>query len=259
MGHDMNIMELFTPQKKTWLYKVNPAVKFALLFILFIIVFFNQNYAFVFYQLIATAAIVFIFSGYSLRRLLLFSLPILLTLVTSTFTMILFGRGETVWWQWGIIKISEESFYQGLLLGFKSACFGFISLIFLLTSRPMMMFYAFMQQFKLPAKYAYSFIAAFRMVPMIIDEFQIRTNALKVRGVQFSKGFKGIYERMRLYTIPLFAQSIRRAQRLGVAMEAKRFHMSVKRTYYYPTSYSWWDILFSLFLISIVIVTYVLA
>src|SRR5699024_12571721 len=88
----MNIMELFTPQKKTWLYKVNPAVKFALLFILFIIVFFNQNYAFVFYQLIATAAIVFIFSGYSLRRLLLFSLPILLTLVTSTFTMILFVR-----------------------------------------------------------------------------------------------------------------------------------------------------------------------
>lgn len=255
----MNIMELFTPQKKTWLYHVNPAIKFALLFVLFIIVFFSQSYTFALNQLIASAAIVFFFSGYPWRRLILFSLPILLTLITSTFTMILFGRGEIVWWQWGIIKISEESFYQGLLLGFKSASFGFISLIFLLTSRPMMMFYAFMQQFKLPAKYAYSFIAALRIVPIIVDELRTRTNALKVRGVQFSKGIKGLYERMRFYSIPLFAQSIRRAQRLGVAMEAKRFHIGAERTYYYPTSYSWWDALFALFLLVVGIVTYVLA
>src|SRR5699024_12585175 len=55
---------------------------------------------------------------------------------------------EIIWWQWGIIKISEESFYKGLLLGFKSASFGFLSLIFLLTSRPVMLFYALMQQLR---------------------------------------------------------------------------------------------------------------
>lgn len=117
------------------------------------------------------------------------------------------------------------------------------------------MFYAFMQQFKLPAKYAYSFIVAFRIVPIIVEELQTRTNALKIRDVQFSKGFKGLYERMRLYSVPLFAQSVLRAQRLAVAMEAKRFQIGAERTYYYPTSYSWWDALFALFLPTIGVVT----
>src|SRR5690625_6440144 len=106
--------------------------------------------------------------------------------------MMMFGKGSNIWWSWGIIKISEESFYYGLLLGFKTACFGFLSLTLLLTSRPILLFYALMQQFKFPPKYAYSFIASISLMPVIMEELQTRSNALKVRGVQFSKGIKGV-------------------------------------------------------------------
>lgn len=254
----MNVFKWFTPRRITWLYDVNPAVKFLVFFFLFIVVFFNKSNAFVFNQMIMAALLLYLLSGYDWRKLLLLTAPIIVTFVSSTITMILFGRGENVWWQWGIIKISEESFYKGLLLGFKATYFAFISLLLLLTSRPIIIFYAFMQQLKLPAKYAYSFIAAFRIVPIMIEEFQVRTNALKARGVTFPKGFKGIFERLRLYSIPLFAQSIRRAQRLAVAMEAKRFQVGAERTYFYPTAYSRTDSIFVMVMIVLTVMTIVL-
>ncbi|MBO1005697.1 energy-coupling factor transporter transmembrane component T family protein [Pseudogracilibacillus auburnensis] len=238
------MQEWFTPLRETWLYRVNPALKFALFFILLLFVLFNQNLTFTFNQMIIYGILLYGFSGFPLKRLLLFSLPIILSFISSAITMILFGRGEIVWWQWGLIKISEESFQYGLLLGYKTACFGFLGLAFILTSRPILFFYALMQQFRLPSKYAYAFIASIRMLPVIVDELQTRANALKVRGVQFSKGMKGHYERLQMFSVPLFAQSIRRAQRVAVAMEAKRYQMGAERTYFYPTTYTRMDVVF---------------
>src|SRR5699024_6835775 len=255
----MNLHDLFTPRRKTWLYDVNPAVKFLLFFILFMIIFFNQSYFFTMNIMIVFGLFLYMFSGYSWRRLLLFSIPIVISILSTAITMILFGKGEIIWWQWGIIKISEESFYKGLLLGFKSASFGFLSLIFLLTSRPMILFYAFMQQFRMPAKFAYSFMAAIRLVPIIFEELQARSNALKVRGVVFLNGIKDMFERIRLYMQPIFAQSIRRAQRLAVAMVAKRFQIGASRTYFYPTTYKPVDALFAAVIISLSIGAFLLA
>lgn len=238
------MQELFTPLRETWLYRVNPALKFALFFTLLLIVLFSRNLAFIFHLTILYGIVLYGFSGYPWRKLLLFSIPMLLSFISSAVTMILFGKGVHVWWSWGLIKISEESFYYGLLLGCKTLTFGLISLSFLLTTRPILLFYALMQQFKLSPKYAYSFIASIRLLPLIVEELRTRSDALKVRGIHFTKGIKGFYERLQLFTVPLFAQSIRRAQRVAVAMEAKRFQMNAKRTYYYQTYYTKMDIVF---------------
>ncbi|MBP1916131.1 energy-coupling factor transporter transmembrane component T family protein [Lederbergia galactosidilytica] len=238
------MQELFTPAKETWLYRVNPALKFVLFFCLLLIVLFQRNLAFVFHLTFLYGILLYGYSGYRWKKLCLFSIPMVLSFISSALTMILFGKGVHVWWSWGLIKISEESFYYGLLLGCKTLCFGIISLTFLLTTRPIMLFYALMQQCKLAPKYAYSFIASIRLLPMIVEELRTRSNALKVRGVHFSKGIKGLFEHLRLYMVPLFAQSIRRAQRVAVAMEAKRFQMGVRRTYYYPTIYTKIDVVF---------------
>src|SRR5690625_227880 len=253
------MFEWFTPQRKTWLYHVNPAIKFATFFILFIVVFLNQNFGFLLNQMIIYGVLLYVFSGYAWRKLLLLSIPIVLSFLSTAFTMTMFGKGINVWWSWGIIKISEESFYYGLLLGFKTACFGFLSLTFLLTSRPILLFYALMQQFKFPPKYAYSFIASISLMPVVLEELQTRSNALKVRGVQFSNGAKGLYDRLRLFTVPIFAQSIRRAQRVAVAMEAKRFHIGSARTFYYETTYALWDALFLVIMVGLFTTAYVLA
>mgnify|MGYP001947098095 CR=1 FL=1 len=182
--------------------------------------------------------------------MILFTAPFVLIFFSSASTLILFGRGEVVWWQWGLIKISEESFRHGLLVGFKTLSFGALGLLFVLTTKPVKLFYALMQQLKLPPKYAYSFMAAIRMLPMVMQDFQQRADALKIRGFQYSKGMRGIYERIKAYSVPLLAQSIRRAQRVAVAMEAKRFQMNADRTYYYPLRYSSLDVRFMILMIA---------
>jgi len=232
------LSEWFTPRKMTWLHQANPAWKGLLMFCLMLVLFFSRNLAMIVVTACFYGVLLFMFSGYAYRKLLLLCLPFVLTCLSSALTLALFGRGEHVLWQWGIIKISEESIRSGLIIGMKSLAIGMISLVLLLTTRPVLLFYALMQQFRFPAKFAYSFMAAVRLVPIVIEEWQTRTHALKVRGVTFSRGIKGLYERLKMYSVPLFAQSVRRAQRIAVAMEAKQFRMNQSRTYYYETAFS---------------------
>ncbi|GKV67119.1 MULTISPECIES: energy-coupling factor transporter transmembrane protein EcfT [unclassified Sporosarcina] len=242
----------FTPERKTWLFQVNPALKFVVFFALLLITLFNQNFPFAVWQAVFYGVFFYLFSGYSIRKLALLSIPLLISFLSSALTLILFGKGDTVLWQWYLIKISEESIQHGLLLGSKSLSFGFVGFTFLLTIQPVLFFYAMMQQFRLPSKYAYSFIASFRLIPAVTEELQIRRNALKVRNIQFSRGVKGVYERLQMYTVPLFAESIRRAQRIAVAMEAKQYQMGAARTYYYTTHYSQMDAVFVIVMITVI-------
>lgn len=240
----------FTPAKETWLFRLNPALKLLIIAILLLIVFFQRNIIYTIAQLFLFSVLLLGFSGYPFRKLLLLLTPFFITFLSSFVTMLLFGKGETVWWQWGLIKISAESFEAGLLLGLKSICTGTMSLTLFLTTKPVHLFYALMQQFRFPPKYAYSFIASLRLIPFIVEEWQTRNNALQVRGVQMKYGFIGIAERLRMYFVPIMAQSIRRAQRVATAMEAKRFQMNAARTYYYVTGYSYLDGWFSALLVS---------
>ena len=238
------MLNWFTPERQTWLFRVNPALKFIVFFTLMIIVLVNQNLQFAIWQALLYGLLFYVFSGYSVKKLALLSIPIFISFLSTGLTMLLFGKGDAVLWQWGIFKISHESIRHALLLGSKSLSFGFVGFTFILTIQPVLFFYAMMQQFRLPSKYAYSFIAAFRLIPAVTEELQIRRNALKVRNIRFAKGVKGVYERLQTYTVPLFAQSIRRAQRIAVAMEAKQYQMGAARTYYYTTGYTRTDIVF---------------
>lgn len=241
------MLEWFVPERKTWLYEVNPAFKFVLLLALMLALFVTRQFMFILVTACFYGGLLFAASGYRMRKLLLLLLPFFLSFVSSALTLTLFGRGETVIWQWGLVKISEESIASGLTLGMKSLAIGAISLVLLLTTRPVLLFYALMQQFRFPARYAYSFLAALRMVPALAEELQTRSHALKARGVTFSRGAGGVYERLKLYSIPLFAQGIRKAQRIALAMEAKQFKGDRRRTYYYVTTFTRRDAHMALF------------
>lgn len=180
-------------------------------------------------------------SGFPIRKLVLLHIPLIISSFSSAASLLLFGRGKEIIWQWGIMKISEESIASAQLIGSKSVLIGVISLILLLTTSPTLLLYSLMQQLRLPAKYVYAFMAGIRLIPIIVEEFHIRTQALKVRRVQLRKGILSLFERMKLYIIPLLAQSIRRAHRIAVSMEAKQFQE--KRTYYYVTRYSVNDVI----------------
>ena len=231
--------------RETWLHRVNPTLKLSFSLALFVVVLFTHNPSVMLNFTAAALLVLFAFSGHPGKRLALYVLPALLLFISSSTSMIFYGKGETLWWKWGLIQISEESFFRGIQVGLKSLCFAAVGLLFALTTRPVYLFYSLMQQCKVPPKYAYSFMAAMRLLPIMIEEFQTLRHALAVRGVGRERGLGGLYRKVKAYAVPMLAQSIRRAQRIAVAMEAKRLAGKGKRTYYYEIGFSPVDAVFA--------------
>ena len=143
-----------------------------------------------------------------------------------------------------------------MLIGLRALVFAVLGLTFALTTRPVNLFYSLMQQLRLDPKYAYSFMAALRLIPIMTEEFETIRNARKVRGSERVTGLQGILFKMKVYTIPLLSGSIRRAHRIAVAMEAKRFSGHVKRTYYYEIGFSGNDFVFLAYMVLLAVMSY---
>ncbi|WP_124726853.1 energy-coupling factor transporter transmembrane component T family protein [Staphylospora marina] len=228
--------------RETWLHRANPAVKLILLTMMMLgtLLIHNPNV-----QLWLSMGTLLLFVGWSgapLRWMALILLSLLFVVVSSSLTMIMFGKGETVWWEWGWIRVSEESFYRGIHVGFRSMAFACLGLVFSFTTRPVLLFYSLMQQLKLPPRLAYSMMAAIRLIPMLAEELQTLRMAFRVRGVVTKGGPLSLLRVTVKYAVPLLSQGIRRAARIAVAMEAKRF-CEGGRTYYYRTGISGHDLL----------------
>ncbi|GAC90271.1 cobalt ABC transporter permease CbiQ [Anoxybacillus flavithermus NBRC 109594] len=228
--------------RETWLHQTNPTAKLLFFLPMFVVIVFVHNPNVLINWTIGFTALFMLFSGYRMKHMLLFFVPFLFIFISTSSSMILFGKGETTWFRWGLIHITEESFYRGVHLGFRTLLFAIFGLMFALTTKPVLLFYSLMQQAKVKPKYAYSFLAAIRLLPIMLEEFQTVHQALKVRRAAKAKGFRGKLELVKRYAIPLLSQSIRRAQRIAVAMEAKGFTNERTRTFYYEVTMGKYDI-----------------
>jgi energy-coupling factor transport system permease protein len=249
-------MQITFPHRQTWLHRVNPGLKLLLFIALFIVVLLIHNLNILMNLTFGVLLLLILWSGHPWKRLLLYSSPFLLVFLSTSTGMMMFGQGSTTWLHYGLIHVTEEGFFRGIHLGFRALNMAAAGLLFGLTTRPVFLFYSLMQQYKLPPKYAYSFLAAMRMLPLVLEEFQTLRHALKVRGVRQSYTIRGLYLTIQRYAIPLLAQSIRRAQRIAIAMESRQFTNDAKRTYYYNVGYSTSDLGFAVYFIVIVIVSH---
>ncbi|MEI5906842.1 energy-coupling factor transporter transmembrane component T [Bacillus spongiae] len=240
--------------KKTWLHDSNPSFKLAVMIVLFFFILFIHNPNVQLNILFFLLGTLIFLSGQRLWMIGLFLLPFLFVFFTSSISMIMFGKGETIWFEWGLISISAESFYRGIHIGLRAINFGLLGLIFVFTTRPVLLFYSMMQQWKLKPTFAYSFMAGIRLLPTFVEEFNTLRNAMYVRGANVKKG---IFFTMKTYSIPLLSQSIRKAHRIAAAMEAKGF-TNEKRTYYYQQSYSRYDAFLFIYIVVMMVAIYLL-
>lgn len=231
--------------RETWLHKINPSMKLLTMIFLFILVIFIHNLNMMILFTLINLLLFLFFTGHPFKRILLFSIPFIMIFVSTSTSMIFFGKGETTLFKWGLIHATEESLIRGIHLGLRALTYALLGLTFALTTRPVLLFYSLMQQLKLQPKYAYSFMAGVRLIPIMFEEFQTIRNAQKVRGVKPS-GFFGQFKKI---SIPLLSQCIRRAFRIAVAMEAKRFENGRERTFYYKIGYSKYDVFFVLYFV----------
>src|SRR5699024_6464473 len=103
-----------------------------------------------------------------------------LSLISALF-MIFCGEGTHIWFRLGFIQISTESLLRGLHLALRTTTVSFFGILIAFTSEIVMVFYSLMQHLKVKPKVAYAFMAAIRMVPLMISTLVQLRKSLKMR------------------------------------------------------------------------------
>jgi energy-coupling factor transport system permease protein len=94
------------------------------------------------------------------------------------------------------------------------------------------------QQARVPARFAIGALAAWRMLPLLADEWELLVLARRARGIDAGRS---PVARVRLGASALFALlvgAIRRGTRLATAMEARGFDAGVPRTVARPQRFT---------------------
>lgn len=242
----------------TFMDSVNVITKLVLGVLLFACVICIHNFDWMLYLTLIMFIFMIALSGVRMKLIAALVSVMLLFSFTSSLFMIFYGDGTHTLFQWGIVHITEESLFRGLHLSMRTITVSFFGLCIAFTSEIIKVFYSLMQHLKVKPKYAYAFMAAIRMVPMMFESFFQLRNALKMRyHVIDSIQYRG-FNRVNHLIIPLLSQNIRRAHRLSVAMEKKGFHNGA-RTYYYDVPFSYRDILLVLIFVLMLVGSYYLS
>ncbi|TDM14224.1 energy-coupling factor transporter transmembrane component T family protein [Macrococcus bovicus] len=237
---------------------VNILTKMAAGVLLFFLVIFIHRFDVMLYMTLLMFIFMLLFSGTRLKLVLAIFSVIALFSLTSSLFMIFYGDGLGTLFKWGMIHITTESLFRGLHLSLRTLTVSCLGLTIAFTTQIVMIFYSLMQHLKVRPKYAYAFMAAIRMVPLMIESFFQLRNSLKMRYQMIDPGqYRGV-RRLKHLLIPLMSQNIRKAHRLAVAMEKKGFKDG-PRTYYYRVPFSFYDVVFIILMTAVVVAAFLLA
>lgn len=132
----------------------------------------------------------------------------------------------------GPLAVYEGGVYQGATSAARVFALLVLALPFSLTTDSADFVRALVQQWRLPYRLGYSTLAAFRFAPMMRSEIAVLAAAHRIRGVNGVHGVRGWLERLRRYTVPLLATSIRHAERSALAMDGRAFGAFPQRTFF---------------------------
>ncbi len=177
-------------------------------------------------------------AGLSIKHLLKSVKPLRFLLVLTFVLNLFFSTGETIWWQWGFLKVTQE----GALLAIHF-CMRLVFLVagtslLTLTTSPvalsdgMEILLSPLKVIHFPAhELAMMMTIALRFIPTLIEEADKIMKAQMARGADFESGnLIARAKAMIPLLVPLFVSAFRRAGDLAMAMEARCYHGGEGRT-----------------------------
>lgn len=145
----------------------------------------------------------------------------------------------------GPLAIPHAALVYGLTMAARLWAIFAASMLFVLTTDPVAFVLSLIHQARLPYRIGYGVFAAYRFVPLVGEEL---ANIRAAHGVRDVGGRTGPLDRLRRtfgYAIPLLAISVRRAERVALAMDSRAFGALPTRTYYRTTSAGRADLVFA--------------
>ena len=150
-------------------------------------------------------------------------LPVLLVAVGMFSTGYHFHAGAAVW--------------NGLVLGSRVLAFAGLGLLFVLTTDRILLVRSLQQQLRLPPVFAYGLLAAWGILPNMMEEYKRTRAAFAARGIRVFPVSPALLK-------PLLVKSVRWSEELSIAMESRGFDGRVPRTCSQPLRLRPVDVLF---------------
>lgn len=229
--------------------KCDPRGKLLFLIAYIVAVFTAKN----FYGLAVVAAVLLLCtaaSKTSFFKLLSSVRAVLFLLVFTAVINLFFYSGETVYFQWGIIRLTKEGLIATGFLAARLVLLVCGSSLLTVTTSPVALtdglesLLSPLKLIKFPVhELALIMSIALRFIPILSDETSRIISAQKARGADFESG--GLIKRAKSMIpvlVPLLIGAFRRADELGDAMDARCYSGSKVRTKYKKLRFSARDI-----------------
>ncbi|MBG0565621.1 energy-coupling factor transporter transmembrane component T family protein [Actinoplanes aureus] len=173
------------------------------------------------------------FFGVRYRVLARRAAPLLLAAVGVLVTMVLFAadRSGELLFSAGPFEVTTGVLATATGLILRIFAVALPGIIVFATTDPTDLADALVQNAKAPARFALGALAAFRLLPLLAQEWHALTLARRARGVDAGRN---PVAKVRLFASTAFALlvgALRRGVRLSVAMDARGFDSGVPRTY----------------------------
>ncbi|MEU1965724.1 energy-coupling factor transporter transmembrane component T [Micromonospora sediminicola] len=158
--------------------------------------------------------------------------PLLAGAVGILVTLVLFAadRSGPVLLDAGPVLVTQGVLVTALGLVLRMLAVALPGIVVFATTDPTELADALIQNAKAPARFAIGALAAFRMVPLLEQEWRMISMARRARGVDAGRN---PLAKLRLFASTAFALlvgAIRRGTRLAVAMDARGFDAGTPRT-----------------------------
>lgn len=189
----------------------------------------------------------------------------LIWLILFTVTLqILFTAGGRIYFEWGPITISEFGLVNGLFIFSRFVMIVLVTTVITLTTKPIDLtdaihfFLKPLKPFKVPVEQITIMLTiSIRFIPNLFDETQKVMDAQKARGAVFGEG--SLFQQMKALVpifLPLFSNSLNRAEELADALEVRGYQSSNPRSSFRQMHWKWQDsaCLFAILLLASVLI-----
>jgi energy-coupling factor transport system permease protein len=142
--------------------------------------------------------------------------------------------------QVGPARITAPAISAGLAVGLRVVLIALTTLLVFGPSDPTRMADSLVQQWHLPDRFAYGTLAALRVAPFMAGDWTTIGAARRLRGLS-PRGPGGRIREAGGRLLVMLVSTIRRAERLALAMDARGFDSGVRRTHFRELRTTWRD------------------
>ena len=226
------------------IHRLDPRSKLLAMFLLIVISFWANNPVTNLLLFVVTGIFISL-SGVPLSFFIKGLRSMFFLIAFTTIFQLFFITGGHVLWEIGFIKITSHGIEQAGIIFCRFVLIIFFSTLLTLTTMPLSLATAVesllspLKRFKVPVhEIGLMLSMSLRFVPTLMDDTIRIMNAQKARGVDFGEG--SIIQKVKAMIpilIPLFATSLKRADSLATAMEARGYQGGVGRSQYRQLSW----------------------